>query len=377
MDDSTRLRRARSLLVYWDDGELIAHNYLQQNRQHIDGPILDMLNRLQDWQSPEQICRQLPRYKPASIKRSLQRLLDADLLASEDQQNDQALQEAWPYWGHSAQFFQFANRDVPFVQTLDQLYYGERLQTEQAPKPLKRYPKRPRIHLPRNIDPPATPPAFFDTLLQRRTRRAFGPQSLTQTQLSQLLLYCFCPTSVLDAGALGTLVRKTSASGGSRHEAECYVGILNVEGLPNGLYHYCAVDHSLERLRDHFSAEEAAYAASNQEWVGDAACVLFVSAVLKRMAWKYRHDRALRILYMNQGQLGQTFELVCTALRLAPFVTAAIQETHIEDMLGLNGSEEPALYLLACGHAAADEERPAEWPFVWDDIDDALIEDAD
>lgn len=88
---------------------------------------------------------------------------------------------------------------------------------------------------------------------------------------------------------------------------------------------------------------------ANQVWTRDAAAVCFMTAVVGRSMWKYKQAQAYRVLQLDAGHLGQTFHLVCTALGLAPFTTAATDEPEIERELGIDGVNELAVYAAAFG----------------------------
>ena len=77
----------------------------------------------------------------------------------------------------------------------------------------------------------------------------------------------------------------------------------------------------------------------------------FLTAVLPRSMWKYDHARAYRVVQLDAGHVGQTFHLVCTALGLGPFTTAAIQDQEIEADLRLDGVDEVVMYAAATGVA--------------------------
>lgn len=74
-----------------------------------------------------------------------------------------------------------------------------------------------------------------------------------------------------------------------------------------------------------------------------------MTAVVGRSMWKYKQAQAYRVLQLDAGHLGQTFHLVCTALGLAPFTTAATDEPEIERELGIDGVNELAVYAAAFG----------------------------
>jgi SagB-type dehydrogenase family enzyme len=74
-----------------------------------------------------------------------------------------------------------------------------------------------------------------------------------------------------------------------------------------------------------------------------------MTAVFPRTMWKYRHARAYRVVLLDAGHLCQTFCLVSTWLGLAPFCTAALKDTLIEEDLGIDGIRESILYIAGVG----------------------------
>ena len=71
------------------------------------------------------------------------------------------------------------------------------------------------------------------------------------------------------------------------------------------------------------------------------------------------HARAYRVVLLDAGHLCQTFCLVATWLGLAPFCTAAMNDTLIEDDLKIDGISESALYVAGVGFPRS---RPATSP---------------
>ena len=144
---------------------------------------------------------------------------------------------------------------------------------------------------------------------------------------------------------------KTSPSGGSLHPTEVYVLAWRVEGLAPGLYHYDVAANELRRLKQGDFRREAVRAASGQRWVGRAGFVCLMTAVFARTLWKYQLENAYRILSLDAGHLAQTFCLLATSRGLGAFTTAALQESYIERLLGLDGIREFPVYLCGAGVA--------------------------
>jgi SagB-type dehydrogenase family enzyme len=159
-------------------------------------------------------------------------------------------------------------------------------------------------------------------------------------------------THELAGPLLGRSVLKTSPSGGARHTIEVYPLVLRVQDVPSGLHHYSVARNDLELVRAGDLEQLAVALCGAQEWVQDAAAVFFMTSIVERSAWKYRHPHAYRVVHLDAGHLGQTFHLVCAELGLAPFTTTATNAAGIEQALGLDGISEVAVYTAATGYPA-------------------------
>jgi SagB-type dehydrogenase family enzyme len=142
---------------------------------------------------------------------------------------------------------------------------------------------------------------------------------------------------------------KTSPSGGARHPGEVYLMALKVAGLESGIYHYQAREHCLARLPGAATARIASAYCASQPYFGKAAALFIMTAVFARTMWKYGRARAYRVVLLETGHLCQTFCLTATRLGLAPFCTAALRDSLIEDGLGLDGISESVLYVAGVG----------------------------
>lgn len=193
-----------------------------------------------------------------------------------------------------------------------------------------------------------------DAFARRRTHRDFSETPVEADQLATVLSCAFAPQRFIDAELFGVQQLRASPSAGARHEVECYVAVLNVTGIPAGLYHYNALTHSLELLRDDIDRQAVGQLTYDQRQCLQGAFLCFTTVVAQRLAWKYRHPRAYRLWMLDAGHYGQTFALACTALGLGPFQTAAFRDSAVETALGIDGNEEFAAYLLGAGVPLAD-----------------------
>ncbi len=355
MTRSGRIRRARAVLVDWRGGELILRNYQTQESVSAAPEAVRLLHLLEKWTRPPDLFALLPEYTPKSIRAGLRELLETTLVVREgtpQAKRDAELASVWSDWLPQASFH-FATKDVEYLQPPPSFF---RRYLAESPQPalLKSYRKAPRIRLPTEEKSESE---FARALLTRKTHRKFSGEQIPLSAISTLLYYTWGVTGKIAAPPFGRLFHKTSPSGGARHPGEVYLLAMRVEGLTQGLYHYDGLHHSLARLRSVKATKKAVAYAAGQEFVGEASALFIMTAVFPRTQWKYRFARTYRVVLLETGHLCQTFCLVATWLGLAPFCTAAFQDTLIEKELGLDGIRESALYLAGVGTLPAGKLR--------------------
>ena len=275
------------------------------------------------------------------------RLIDADLLlleGSSQDESDRAVTTSWA-WGHDARFFHFSTQASTFEDPAATAAALAELAARVPPPSPSKEDGDHSIALPRP-EPPGTD--LWRTLRARRTRRSFAG-SLSLEQFSTLLAWTWGSSREMVDEVTGPYVLKTSPSGGARHPIEAYPLVLEVDGLDPGLYHYSHRRHALAPLRIGGFPELAVSLCAGQPWVASAGSLFLMTAVLERSMWKYRSSHAYRVVLLDAGHLGQTFHLVCTALGLAPFTSAAMDGRAIERELDVDGVREIAVYVAAAG----------------------------
>ena len=242
---------------------------------------------------------------------------------------------------------QSASRDLRYLAqgaAADRLV--QKLVSHRRPALSKSYPAGVRKKLVGGVPSGAELEA---TLAARRTIRAFRRQPVSFADLAAIVGGTWGRTGTNHMGLFGSLMTKTSPSAGSLHPIECYVLAWNVRGLSPGLYHYDVRADDLRRLRRGFLRDEAVSAASGQSWVGQAAFLCIMTAAITRSLWKYQDEVTYRTLFLDAGHLAQTFCLLATARGLGSFTTAALQDSYIEKLIGLDGVSEFPVYLCGAG----------------------------
>ena len=296
--------------------------------------------------TPGSAVRRLPRDEARHVLEGIRKLARNGFLVSEAEARKRSsrIAEAWEGNVASA-FYHAASRDLTYFPEgrLAERLIRERVLPERRPALSSRYRTRVRKKLPASGGNPADLEA---TLASRRTVRKFSRAPVPFRDLAAIVRGTWGRTGRHDGGLLGSLMTKTSPSGGSLHPIECYVLAWNVKGLSAGLYHYDVGADELRRLRRGDFRAAAVRAASGQRWVGRAGFLCVMTAVFSRSLWKYQAENAYRILWLDAGHLAQTFCLLATARGLGPFTTAAIQDSFLEELIGLDGiGEFPSLPL--------------------------------
>ena len=180
-----------------------------------------------------------------------------------------------------------------------------------------------------------------ETIDRRRTQRRYSDLPLSLAELSRLLHSAYGVTRPRQG-------LRATPSAGSLYPLELYVVVNHVQGLAAGIYHYVPDHHAIEVVRSGDFQDALASRALGQEVIAHAAAILAVAAVMERTSKRYK-SRAERYVYFEAGHLAQNVCLQATALGLGCCPTGAFLDDEVNDLLGLDGERESAIYLLAVG----------------------------
>lgn len=206
----------------------------------------------------------------------------------------------------------------------------------------KTYPQAPRIPLPKPQLAAGLPTE--QAIIQRRSSRTYSGVAMSITQLSQILLLM----GGLSGDRWGNNLR-TAPSSGALFPIEVYPVIHNVSGIASGIYHYNVKDHQLHQLRAGDFRAEVVQQGLNQQFLGQANVVFFLTVIFQRMRFKYQ-DRTYRYGLIEAGHLGQNLYLAATSMGLGACAIGAFMDDAINAMLGVDGTEEAAIYMLTVGN---------------------------
>ncbi len=180
-----------------------------------------------------------------------------------------------------------------------------------------------------------------ETVEMRRSIRDYSATPLSSEELSRLL-----------HAAQGITEHRwglrATPSAGALYPIELYAVVQDVVGLEPGIYHYAVQEHGLELLQPGDFRAEVVRAGIGQAFLGQAGVCFVLSAVFQRTRWKYR-ERAYRYVLLEAGHIGQNIYLAATSMGLGACAVGAFLDDDLNDLLGLDGKEEAALYIIPVG----------------------------
>jgi len=231
-------------------------------------------------------------------------------------------------------------------------YLAETRYSREGPgEPRRDYPRAPlykeypgaRRRL--NLDPEAgrLGADLWLSIQKRRSQRHYRERPLTQDELAALLWATQGVTRVAD-----NFLFRASPSAGALYPVETYLAVHRVADLEPGIWHFEIPDFAITLLREGDWRGNLVAAGLSQGFLGQAAVVFIWTGVLNRAMWKYR-ERAVRYLFLDAGHICQNLMLAATALGLGGCPVGAFFDGEVEELLGVDGVEEVALYLASVG----------------------------
>ncbi|ABR65027.1 SagB family peptide dehydrogenase [Sinorhizobium medicae] len=202
--------------------------------------------------------------------------------------------------------------------------------------------------------PPPRDNGCFGLMKRRRSYRGFDGSaagSVTEEQL-RYCRFSRIGTVGLARADLVELPLKTTPSEGTRNPYEAYVLACNGQDLPNGLYHYSALENSLAYMPcDTLPSAETVL--GGQDWFSGASALILLVANFARTGWKYRHPAGFRGVLIEAGHIAQNMLLAATANGLVATPTCALNDSVIETMLDIDPVMQSPIYAVAVGTHSA------------------------
>ena len=179
----------------------------------------------------------------------------------------------------------------------------------------------------------------------RQSRRNYTVKPLSLMDLSFLLWATQGVRKYIDNGH----ALRTVPSAGARHALETYLAVFNIESLVKGFYRYLPIEHKLVVESLNSDADQKIVQASfHQNWIANAAVFFMWAAIPYRMEWRYGLA-AHRVILIDAGHVCQNLYLACEAIGAGACAVAAYDQDLMDQILGLDGDNEFAIYAAAVG----------------------------
>lgn len=131
---------------------------------------------------------------------------------------------------------------------------------------------------------------------------------------------------------------------------DLFVVVYDIEGLAAGLYRYDMGAHRLGLLKDgDFRSMMRTIIVGQPATMTASVSVLYVSDV-RRHQWRYRHERALRGLWLDSAKVANELLWSLAARGIVPHMTPAINDAVANDFLNIGGGlEHEVVYAISFG----------------------------
>jgi nitroreductase len=204
--------------------------------------------------------------------------------------------------------------------------------------------------------PPAATRA--EILRQRRTTLVPEPTRLPPSELGAILSEATVKLAAFRTSNIASDPRNALVNFGP--SLDVYVVVYEIEGLAAGLYRYDMNAQKLGLLkRGEFRSTMRTVIVGQPATMTAVVSVLYVSDVCRHW-WRYRHERALRGLWIDTAKVANELLWSLAARGIVPHMTPAINDAVANELLNLgSGLEHEVVYAISFGgpHEAAFDDR--------------------
>lgn len=180
-----------------------------------------------------------------------------------------------------------------------------------------------------------------NTILKRRSTRAYSGENLTFEELKYLLDFTYQPQNYQEQSL------DSNPDYFTLDLIETFIAVSGVTDLEEGCYYYARGAQELRQIRFKNFRQELHFLCLGQNLGRDAGAVVFQTADLNKAVAQYG-DRVYRYLHMDAGHLGQRLNLAAIRLGLGVSGIAGFFDDQVNQVLGIP-AEEAVIYLTTLG----------------------------
>jgi SagB-type dehydrogenase family enzyme len=198
--------------------------------------------------------------------------------------------------------------------------------------------------------PTPTPPpenvTLGEVLMQRRTMRRYIPEPVTDQVFSSVLWFGLDEIRRVRQLPLDDVLNYLRSYGVA---FDVYIVVYSIEGFAPGVYYYDLTQHSVVRIRCGDYRQHMNHILQEMGAPNTASWTIVFVADFAQYQWRYRHERALRNLYIEAGRLGQQLLLVGMSYGLGTLPTPATRDCDVSALLEIDQLRQAPIYTLTMG----------------------------
>jgi SagB-type dehydrogenase family enzyme len=182
---------------------------------------------------------------------------------------------------------------------------------------------------------------------RRQSCRHYAARAMPLATASTLLYSCYGITELRYETASWARWGRVVPSAGGLYPLEVYVAMRNMEGVPDGVFHYEPIQGCLASLsrcrRD--DIEQAMFVPA---FTANANMLIMLAGTFATTQSKYG-PRGYRYMLIEAGHCAQNLCLVATELGCGSLCLGGFDDDLLNRALGLRVPEEAVLYCIAVG----------------------------
>lgn len=209
------------------------------------------------------------------------------------------------------------------------------------------------IGLPDRFQP--TPLSFEQIMQSRRSSRQFSSKVIPLGTFAKILSLGNGPSP----GADGQPIRRTAPSAGSLYPVDLYCFARALGGIEPGIYLYDPPTNSLLKRASNDYTSTLKEIVPESDFVDHAAACIGLVVSLGRLEGKYG-DRAYRFALLEAGHIAQNLLLGSAGEGLAALPVGGFADDKLNAVLGLEGKQEFAVYLVFVGASPEPSGGPGD-----------------
>ena len=184
-------------------------------------------------------------------------------------------------------------------------------------------------------------------LFKRRTKRRFSSAVMPFIEFEKIIVSGFNRIKKTRLAAKQSSIGLLMSYGAA---FDFYIAIYSVDGIEPGIYQYKPESNVLGLLHSGNFRNDISNILAQQVAPLNSCMTIFFISNFNDYQFRYRHERALRNLYIEAGRIAQHLVISSEAMKYRTFVTPAINDQMAAQLFQLKDSSiQQALYSITIG----------------------------